>query len=331
MLVESRLPSASTLASKQDVETCMSRSLLKVVVGCAFFTVVGFAQSSSDPGAAMVSPPPGNIQPVDIQPATPPPDEKTAESAIVADPASLIPDLPPVPSKDATLVGGTLEKLDRVRDQFTVHVFGGGQMSVLFDPRTRVYRGQKEVTISDLKQGERIYVDTILDGNKVFARNIRLRPEAAAGQSQGIVLKYNSDEVTLRDGLSPSAVKIRISPSTKFLRDGRTVSAGTLIPGSLISVDFDSQGKGNNVARQISILALPGARYTFVGQVVHLDLRTGLLVLNSSIDHKTYEIHLNPQGTPDDNLQAGANVTITANFENSQYVAHSVTVTPEGK
>ena len=309
----------------------MSRSLLKVVVGCAFFTVSAFAQSSGDSGTAMVSPPTGNIQPVGIEPGTPSPDEKTGESAIVADPASLIPDLPPVPRKNATLVGGTLEKLDRVRDQVTVRVFGGGQMRVLFDPRTHVYRGQKEVTITDLKQGERIYVDTILDGNQVFARNIRLRPQAAAGQSQGIVLKYNSDEVILRDGLSPSAVKIRVSPSTKFLRDGRTVSSSMLLPGSLISVDFDSRGKGNDVAREISILALPGTRYTFVGQVVHLDLRAGLLVLNSSIDHKTYEIHLNPQVTPDDNLQAGANVTISANFENSQYVAHSVTITPEGK
>jgi hypothetical protein len=330
-MVDSRLPSACILASKQTVKTCMSRSLLKVVVGCAFFTVLALAQSSSDAGAAMVSPPTPNIQPATIQPGTASPDEKVEESAIVADPASLIPDLPPVPQKNATLVGGTLEKLDRVRDRVTVRVFGGGQMSVLFDPRTHVYRGQKEVTITDLKQGERIYVDTILDGNQVFARNIRLRPDAAAGQSQGIVLKYTSDEVTLRDGLSPSAVKIRLSSSTKYLRDGRTVSASTLVPGSLISVDFASRGKGNDVAREISILALPGTRYTFVGQVVHLDLRAGLLVLNSSIDHKTYEIHLNPQVTPDDNLQAGANVTISANFENSQYVAHSVSVTPEGK
>jgi hypothetical protein len=313
------------------VKTCISRSLLKIVVGCAFFTILGFAQSSSDPGAAMVSPPAANIQPVAIEPGAPSRDEKAEESAIVADPASLIPDLPPVPRKDATLIGGILEKLDRVRDQVTVRVFGGGQMRVLFDPRTHVYRGQKEVTITDLKQGERIYLDTILDGNQVFARNIRLRPEAAAGQSQGIVLKYTSDQITLRDGLSPSAVKIRLSSSTKILRDGRTVSASTLVPGSLVSVDFDSGGKGNDVARQISILALPGTRYTFVGQVVHLDLRAGLLVLNSSIDHKTYEIHLNPQATPDDNLQSGANVTITANFENSQYVARSVAVTPEGK
>ena len=126
-------------------------------------------------------------------------------------------------------------------------------------------------------------------------------------------------------------MKIRLSSSTKFVRDGRTVAASTVVPGSLISVDFDSRGKGNDVAREISILALPGTRYTFVGQVVHLDLRAGLLVLNYSIDHKTYEIHLNPQATPDDNLQAGANVTISANFDNSRYVARSVTVTPEGK
>ena len=78
------------------MKTCMGRSLLKVVVGCAFFAVWGFAQSSSDPGATMVSPPAANIQPVAIEPGAPSPDEKVEESAIVADPASLIPDLPPV-------------------------------------------------------------------------------------------------------------------------------------------------------------------------------------------------------------------------------------------
>lgn len=250
---------------------------------------------------------------------------------MIADPASLIPDLPSLPHNKATLIGGTLERLDRVRDQVTLQIFGGGRMKVLFDPRTHVYRGQKEVDITDLKQGERIYVDTMLDGSKIFAKNIRLRPEAASGQSQGIVLKSKQDELQIRDGLSPSAVTIRLSPNTQFLRNGRVVSASMLVPGSLISVQFDSQGKGHDVARQISILALPGTRYTFVGQVVHLDLRTGLLVLNSSIDHKTYEIYLNPQTTPDDNLQAGANVTITADFENARYVARNISMNPEAK
>jgi len=279
----------------------------------------------------MVSPPPGNIQPVNIQPGQPNPEEKADENAIVADPASLIPDLPPVPPNKATLIGGTLEKLDRVRDEMTVRVFGGGRVRALFDPRTRVYRGQKQVTIADLKQGEKVYLDTILDGEDVFARNIRLIPVARSGQSQGILLKYNKDELTIRDGISPSAVKIRVTPSTKFIFEGRPIAASRLREGSLISVDFAAEGNGHSTAREISILALPGARYTFVGQVVHIDLRSGLLVLNSSIDHKTYEIHLNPQATPDDNLQAGANVTITANFEDSHYVARSVTVNPESK
>src|SRR5947199_216546 len=82
----------------------MSRSLLELVVGCAFFTVVGLAQSSSDPGAAMVSPPAANIRPATIEPGKPSPDEKAEESAIVADPASLIPDLPPVPSENPVIV-----------------------------------------------------------------------------------------------------------------------------------------------------------------------------------------------------------------------------------
>jgi hypothetical protein len=309
----------------------MSRSLLNVAIGCALFTPVVFAQTSSDPGAAMVSPPIGNIQPANIQPGQPTPAENADEAAIVADPASLIPDLPPVPPNKATLVGGKLEKLDRVRDEVTVHVFGGGRVKVLFDPRTKVYRGQKEVTIADLKQGERIYLDTILDGDTVFARNIRLSPAAAQGQSQGILLKFNNDELTVRDGLAPTSVKIHLTPATKIQFEGKPVNATKLRTGSLISVDFDSQGNGHDTAREISILALPGARYTFVGQIVHLDLRTGLLVLNSSIDHKTYEIHLNPQATPDDNLQAGAKVTIIANFEDSRYVAQSLTVNPENK
>lgn len=329
--MELRTTFHNPLGIQKAVKTCVSRSLLGIAVGCALFTASAYAQTSNDPGTAMVSPPSASIQPATIEPGKPNADERAEESAIVADPASLIPDLPALPPSRATLVGGTLERLDRVRDQVTLRVFGGGQMSVLFDPRTHVYRGHKEVTIADLKQGERIYVDTILDGNKVFAKNIRLRPEAATGQSQGIVLKSNSDELAIRDGLSPAAVKIRTSPSTRFLRDGHPVAATSVVPGTLISVDFESQQNGRNVARQISILALPGTKYTFVGQVAHLDLRAGLLVLNSSIDHKTYEIYLNPQTTPDDNLQPGANVTITADFENARYVARNVTVNPENK
>jgi hypothetical protein len=291
------------------------------------------AQTPADPPpSAIVSPSTtnGSIQPETIQPGTPTADD-SAESSIVADPASLLPDLPPVPRKSATLVGGIVERLDRVRDQVTVKVYGGGRVSALFDPRTRVFRGTKEVTIADLRLGERIYLDTILDGTTVFAKSIRLSPAAATGHSQGILLKYRGDDLLIRDALSPNSVRIRLSPSTKFVRGKQTVPASTLVPGSLIEVEFDSQGNGHDLAREISILALPGTKYTFVGEVVHLDLRTGLLVLKSSIDQKTYELYLDPASHPDDNLQTGVNVTVIANFDNARYVARSIRIDSQPK
>ncbi len=256
-----------------------------------------------------------------------------ADPEIVADPASLLPDLPPVPRAKATLIGGTVERLDRVRDQLTVRVFGGGRTKILFDPRTRVFRGGAEVTLADLHEGERVYLDTILDGDTVFARSIRLKSQQAIGESQGIVEKYrsNSGELTVRDAISPTPLRVRLTSSTQFLQGDRKVAASSLSEGCLIAVKFGAEGNGHDVAREISILALPGTRYTFAGQVVHVDLRTGLLVINSSTDRKTYEVYLDPSMTPDDNLHAGAVVTVITNFEGSRYVAHNLTIDSQGK
>lgn len=333
--------------------------LIKFLAGSALLTSLAYAQASSQPTpSAMVSPATSGIQPEASQPdalkpannsgivadpattgAQPtiepikPDNAKEDDASIMVDPASLLPDLPPVPRAHATLVGGTLEHLDRVRDQLTVRVFGGGQVKALFDPRTHVYRGTKEVTLADLHQGERIYLDTILDGSNVFARNIRLKADAAVGESQGVVLRYraNRNDMTIRDGLSPAPVQVRLSPSTKFLQGGRQVASSVLVPGTLVAVTFDSQGNGHDVAREISILALPGTRYIFSGEVAHLDLRRGLLVLNSSTDHKTYEVYLDPSSTPDDNLQPGAVVTAETNFENSRYVVRNLTINSQAK
>ena len=261
------------------------------------------------------------------------PVDSESEAEIVADPASLLPDLPPVPKAKATLIGGTVERLDRVRDRVTVRVFGGGRMNILFDPRTHVYRGTTEATIADLREGDRVYLDTILDGDTVFAKNIRLKTQQAVGESQGIVLKYRLDrgELTVRDAISPTPIRVRVSSSTRFLQGDHAVAASTLSEGSLVAVKFGSEGNGHDVAREISILALPGTRYTFAGQVVHVDLRTGLLVIQSSTDHKTYEVYLDSAAAPDENLHAGATVTVVANFQGSRYVARSLTVDSAGK
>lgn len=329
----------------------MTLRLITVVAGSALLTSLACAQAPQATPSAMVSPATSGIQPAPNQPDALQPENNTGmvadpakseiepikpdtakpdDASIDVDPASLLPDLPPLPRANATLVGGTLQRLDRVRDQITVSIFGGGQVKALIDPRTRVFRGTKEVTIADLHQGERLYLDTILDGSNVFARAIRLKANAAVGESQGVVLRYrpSRNTLTLQDGLSPVPIQVQLAPSTSFMQAGRTVSSSALVPGSLVAVTFDSQGNGGDVARQISILAQPGTRYIFSGEIVHIDLRSGLLVLNSSTDHKTYEIYLDPSTTPDENLHPGSLVTAVTNFEDSHYVVRNLTINP---
>jgi len=289
---------------------------------------LAYAQTPSKAGeSALISPAPEN----NIKPEPSSSSSAAADEDIVADPASLLPDLPKVPSAKATLVGGVIERIDNVRDRLTVRVFGGGRMIVLFDPRSRIFRGTAHARISDLHEGERVYLDTMLDGSTIFARNIHLSATQALGETQGLVLDYRADELTIRDVISPKPIKLRMDSSTRLTQNDREVSASALLPGSLIAVRFVPESGSREKAREISILASPGVRYTFAGQIAHLDLRTGLVVLYSSTDRKTYEIYLDPSLAIDDKLQAGAIVTAVTSLDGSRYVAHSLTIDSEVK
>jgi len=304
--------------------------LMKLALPLALFASISFSQVTNDPPPSKMVSPVSNtaesVQPAAIEHGRPAITE--IDNGISVDAASLLPDLPPVPQKNATLVGGTLEKLDRVRDRLTVRVFGGGRTTALIDPRTRVFRGTKQVTIADLREGQRVYLDTILDGSTIFAKNIRLDAVVALGESRGVIVKYgeNRGELSIRDSIAPFPVKVRLSSSTQFVQGERNVPASTLVPGTLVDVTFTPEGNGHDTAQKISILALPGTRYVFTGQVVHIDLRTGLVVLNSSTDHKTYEIYLDPSFRPDDTLQPGSTVTAVTSFQDSRYVTRNLTV-----
>jgi len=263
------------------------------------------------------------VTPSSITPVTP---ANTPD--ITLDPASLLPDLPSLPHSKASLIGGTIQKVDRVRDQLTVQVFGGGKMKVLFDPRTQISQGGAKASAPDLHPGDRVYVDTVLDGSAIFARSIRLVGAAAGGKSQGVVVSYRPDkgELVLRDLLSPDPVKLRLSSRTQIIQDKQPASASRLAPGTLVEVDFATQ-KDTRYAQQISVLAVPGTSFTFAGQVISLDLHIGLLVLKSETDHKTYEIYLDPSVVAvDDRLRTGADVTTVAKFDGSRYVARTLTV-----
>jgi hypothetical protein len=300
-----------------------------MAVGCSLFTSSAVAQSANEPSSsAIISPKSEAKADSAIEPRKPSIIEDSEDGSIAVDPSTLLPELPPVPKANATLIGGTLDKIDMVRDRVTVRLFGGGKESFLFDPRTQVYRGGKAVTVADLHEGERIYLDTILDGSTVFARTIRLTSAHATGTSQGVVLKFRSNggELVLRDALSPNPVDVRVNPSTRVMQGDRAVPISALVPGTLISIRFSSEGSAHNIATEISILAQPGTRYTFSGQVVHIDLRTGLLVLNSSTDHNAYELYLPPSVNPDEGLQPGVTVKVVTDFDGERYVVRNVTV-----
>ncbi len=246
------------------------------------------------------------------------------------DPASLLPDLPSLTNTKASLIGGTIQEIDRVRDEMTVRIFGAGSMKIFYDPRTHILQGSGQASPGDLQSGDRVYVDTVLDGSTIFARNIRLATSTALGKSQGAVISFNpgSGELLVRDQLSPTPVKLLLDFRTEIRHDGHTASAGELAPGTLVDVAFTTTKNGRDATR-ISILAVPGAKFTFSGQVTSLDLHIGSLVLTSESDHKTYEIYLDPSVIGvDGGLRPGATVTAVTNFDGKRYVAQSVLVNP---
>jgi hypothetical protein len=239
----------------------------------------------------------------------------------------LLPELPPLPPGRPTLIGGTLRGLDRVRDEIIVQPFGGHSLKILFDGRTQIYRGGTKVSPRALRNGEPVYVDTVLDEGAVFAKSIHVQTQSSEGESRGQVLGYdrNNGELTLNDPLSSESVTLRLASGAKVLRGDQVVSSDDLRPGALVAVKFHPDGAGQGLAHEVSILATPGTSFAFVGRVTHLDLHSGLLVLIDPRDKKTYEIHFDPATVRiSSDLQPGADVTITASFDGTRYLANSM-------
>jgi hypothetical protein len=261
-------------------------------------------------GQAVLSPTPKVSAPA---PETSPPE-------IVA-PETLLPNLPPMPRGKATLIGGSLSRLDRVRDQLTVQIFGGQKMKVAFDERTHVYREGEPGSQRDLQPGQKLYIDTMLDGSTIFARNIRIVSQSSTGSSQGQVLSYDSNtgELEMRDQLSPRPLRVHIAAGTPILHEGQQVSSD-LIPGALVAVQFQP-GKKQPEARQVLVLATPGSAFTFTGRITFLDVHAGLLTLVDPRDKKSYEVSFDPDRVSAVALREGAEVTVTAAFDGTCYLA----------
>jgi hypothetical protein len=272
-------------------------------------------------------------QPAAVQPNTT--HEASAQFASnMETPVVFLPDLPAMPRGKSTVIGGSIRNVDGVRDQLTLNIFGGRSMKVLYDARTQFYRDGQKAALRDLRTGEHVSVETMLDGTTVFARSIHMLSKMPEGESQGQVVSYDrtTGELEVRDSLSPEPIKLHISPSTQIVRQGQESSSGDLVAGTLISIQFQADNSGTNVASKISVLATPGSAFVFTGRVVFLDLHTGVLALVDPRDDKRYEVSFDPGHFPiNRDVHEGSTVTVTASFDGVRYAASALTVNQTNK
>lgn len=247
-------------------------------------------------------------------------------------PVDLMP-LPAAPAGKSTVMGGIIRNVDPVRDQFTLAVFGGRPMRILFDARTRLYRDGVKIAPNDLQPNEHASVETVLDGTDIFAASIRMLSHSPEGECQGQVLHYNpaTHELTVSGALSHAPIKLLVPAGTPVLRQEQTASApgrntSEFAAGTLISARFNGDNQGRAVASQITILATPGSSFVFNGNLSFLDLHSGLLVLVDPRGDRTYRISFNPAQFPmSRKLHQGDYVSVTASFDGASYVASAIT------
>ncbi|MBS1852882.1 MAG: hypothetical protein JST79_18415 [Acidobacteria bacterium] len=255
--------------------------------------------------------------------------ESRNSSAKIEEANDLLPELPPLPEGKPTLVGGVVRNLDWVRDELTIQPFGGKPLQALFDGRTRFLREGKKISARELRVGDKIYADTVADGNSIFVQTLRLVAQPVPGESHGQIVSFDlaKSELTLTDALSSQPFKVSILPATQVMRDGQEVSTNLLQPGTLVTLQFRPTPTGAAGARKITVLAAPGAVFTFAGRVIFLDLHQGLVSLADPRDKKTYDVYFDPAAVQiAGDLQLDSMISVNAVFDGSRYNTRAIQV-----
>lgn len=240
-------------------------------------------------------------------------------------------DLPPLPHKTVTLIGGTVVKVDEIMNHMVVQPFGSKQkMNVAFDTRTHFYRDGKAITERDIKQGERIYLDSMLNGSRVFAKNIWIQGTMENGIGQGQILDFDAGKrvLTVRDELSSQPLKMHLSSSTAIRKGEQAASANDLVRGALVSLTFGA----NRELQQVTVLATPGTTFTFAGQVTYVDMSRKMIAIDNRSDRKKYDVYVS--AIPENvlrQMREGADVNVSAVFDGNKYDARSLAVANAAK
>ncbi len=247
----------------------------------------------------------------------------------------LLPALPPTPHGKSTVIGGAIRTVDPVRDQFTLKVFGGKSMKILFDERTQFYRDGVKTSLRNLRPVSHASVETMLDGTAIFARSIHILSKSPEGECEGQVVSYNSgtEELSVSPVLAREPIKLRVPAGTPIVRVGQAASSSgpvgsaSLVAGSLVSVNFVSGSEGKGIASRIEVIAVPGDSFVFSGNITFLDLHAGSFALVDPRDDKNYKISFEGARFPATrDLRVGDHVVVNTSFDGVRYVANEVKV-----
>ncbi len=244
--------------------------------------------------------------------------------------------LPPIPKGKSTVMGGQIRSVDAVRDQFTLKVFGGQAIKILYDERTQVFRDATRLSVLDLHPDDHASVETTLDGSHIFAIRIHLMKQVAEGETRGRVVSFDpqSGDLKVEATASKDTMSFQVPPATPIARVGPMATSSSpqgstadLTPGAIVDVTFKN-GKGSLAqATRVDIVARVGATFVFTGSVSGLDLHAGRLVLAGKNEDETQVIMFDPDRFPvSREVRLGSVVTVTTTFDGTKYVANEIVV-----
>jgi hypothetical protein len=241
--------------------------------------------------------------------------------------------IPPLPKGTSTILGGSIRNIDPVLDRFTLQIVGEKPMRILYDERTQLFVDGKKISLNQLRPAEHASVQTTLDGTSVFAISVHILSQLQQGDFSGQVVSYDpsSGDLEVEGNRGGDPIRLRVTSSTTFQRKGQANSASTpagpgdLQPGSLVSLQFDPDGKGHGSASQITVLATPGSKFVFTGNLVALDMHTGTMMISDPRNDQTYQISFNPASLSSiQNIHPGQHVRVDAEYDGTRYLADSV-------
>ena len=288
-----------------------NHALASIVVGGIFFassvfgqTQTGFTNGASAPQPSASNPTPNSVRhSEDYDPLL---------------------DLPPLKHEKVTLIGGIVVRLDEVMNHMIFQPFGTNQkMQVHFDTRTHFYLDGKPITEREVKQGQRIYLDTQLNGDRVFAKTIWIRSSAESGVGRGQIMDFDAGRrvLTVRDELSNQTLKLHLAPNATIRKANQPGSESDLVQGALVDIEFGAQRD----LRAITVLASPGSTFAFSGRVTFVDLSQKMIAIDNSSDGKKYDVAMDAIA-PNvlRQIREGEQVSVSTVFDGTRYSARSV-------